>query len=110
VSPLTRAGLARYVAPAAFLAAATVAVLLVRAGLKDEASVPTTPRTSFVRRATTAARIVRKRPKRVYYRLEAGDTLHSVALKFDTTVPQLLRYNPGVEPTSLRVGQKLRVR
>jgi LysM repeat protein len=33
-----------------------------------------------------------------------------VAIKFDTTVEQLLALNPGVEPTNLIVGQRVRVK
>jgi LysM repeat protein len=111
VARLGRAGLTRYGAPAAFLAAATVAVLLVRAGLKEDEAVPTTPTAAAtVRAAPAPAQTTAKRRRRAYYRLEAGDTLETVATKYDTTVHQLLLFNTGVKPTSLRIGQKLRVR
>ena len=105
-----RAELTRYGAPAAFLVAATIAVLAVRAGLHEDSTVPTTPTTSLVRTAPIPATSAPgRRKKRVYYELRAGDTLETVAARFDTTVHQLLLFNPGVKPTSLRVGQKLRV-
>jgi LysM repeat protein len=111
VARLGRVELTRYGAPAALLAAATVAVLLVRAGLKEDAGVPTTPTAAAtVRSVPTPAQTTAKRPRRAYHRLEAGDTLETVATKYDTTVHQLLLFNPGVKPTSLRIGQKLRVR
>ena len=40
--------------------------------------------------------------------LEAWTTTH--AIKFDTTVAQLLVLNPGVQPTNLTVGQRIRVK
>jgi len=32
-----------------------------------------------------------------------------VAIRFDTTVEDLLALNPGIEPTNLEVGQRIRV-
>ena len=96
--------LKRYGAPAAFLAAVTIAVLLVRSGLETGSSTATDATT---RQASTAA-TVRLRP--LYYRLHAGQTLSDVAVRFDTTVEQLLALNPRVKPTALIVGQRIRVR
>jgi LysM repeat protein len=98
----------RYAAPAAFLLAVTIAVLLVRSGLRTDAdsSVATT-RPATV--ATTTARPVPPRRRR-YYRLRAGETLSDVAIKFDTSVEQLLALNPGIQPTNLTVGQRVRVK
>jgi LysM repeat protein len=50
----------------------------------------------------------RYRPR--FYTLRAGQTLSDVALRFDTSVEELLRLNPRVDPNSLRVGQRIRVR
>jgi hypothetical protein len=36
--------------------------------------------------------------------------LSDVAIRFDTTVDELLLLNPGIEPTSLEVGQRIRVK
>jgi LysM repeat protein len=99
----------RYGAPAAFLLAATIAVLLVRSGLQSDAAPATTGvRTQTVptQPATTAVPVKRRR----FYRLHTGETLSDVAIKFDTTVEQLLALNPGIEPTNLTVGQRVRVK
>lgn len=100
-----RAELKRYAAPVAFLAAVTIAVLLVRSGLESGSSPgPTTV-------ATTSATTTTARPRRPrYYRLRAGETLSDVALRFDTTVEKLLALNPRIKPTQLTVGQRVRVR
>ena len=100
-----RAQLKRYAAPAAFLAAVTIAVLLVRAGLDTKAR-PTTNATVASTATTTAAS--RRGPR--FYRLRAGETISDVALRFDTTVERLLALNPHVNPNALRVGQRIRVR
>jgi LysM repeat protein len=98
-----RAQLARYAAPAAFLAAVTIAVLLVRSALESHSSGSTaTPTVS-----TTASTTRHLRPR--YYRLHAGQTISDVALRFHTTVERLLALNPHIKPTQLRVGQRIRV-
>ena len=47
--------------------------------------------------------------KKQIYRVKAGDTLESIAAKFDTTVDDLLALNPNVDPLALSPGQKIRV-
>jgi LysM repeat protein len=99
----------RLLAPAAFLVAATVAVLLIRAGMGAESGPSTTVPTVTAKRPapqpTTTAR--RPQPPRRTYTIEAGDTLDQVALEHDTTVERLLELNPRIDPTSLQVGQRL---
>jgi LysM repeat protein len=103
-----RAELKRYGAPAAFLAAVTVAVLLVRSGLQTHSSSGTT--ISKTTTAVSTPSTARSRPKRArFYRLRAGETISDVAIRFRTTVEELLALNPGVEPTALNVGQRIRV-
>jgi LysM repeat protein len=98
--------LARYVAPAAFLLAVTGIVLAVRSGLGSD---------SAPRRTTTAVVTTAGKPKhrpaasKRYYVIQAGDTLGAVAARFGTSVTVLLRLNPGIEPTALIPGQRVRV-
>ena len=99
----------RYGAPAAFLLAVTVAILLVRSGLKSDATPATTAvRTQTVSTTTSTTPVPVKR--RRFYKLRSGETLSDVAIRFDTTVEQLLALNPGVQPTNLTVGQRIRVK
>jgi LysM repeat protein len=107
-----RRWLVRVAAPAAFLLAATIAVLLVRSAVRgDEEAQPeptTASRTATTQvRATTAQRQPRR--SRATYTVREGDTLDEIALEHDTTVEELLALNPGVQPTELRPGQRLRV-
>jgi LysM repeat protein len=111
-----RAELARFLAPAAFLLALTIAVLLVRAGLGggSEGDRATTPLTGVVtERAPTTARTRTttrtRQAARRFYTIQSGDTLATVALKFGTTTEKLLALNPGIDPHSLTVGQRVRV-
>jgi LysM repeat protein len=99
----------RYGAPAAFLLAVTIAVLLVRAGLQSDAAPTTTTAPTRAVRATTTVDTTPVRRRR-FYRLRLGQTLSDVAIRFDTTVDQLVLLNPGIEPTNLRVGQRIRVK
>jgi LysM repeat protein len=101
----------RYGAPAAFLLAVTIAVLLVRSGLQSDAAAPTSSvRTQTVPTQTATATTPVPPRQRRFYRLRAGETLSDVAIRFDTTVEQLLALNPGVEPTNLIIGQRIRVK
>ena len=101
----------RYGAPLAFLLAVTIAVLLVRSGLKSDAAAPTTSvPTATVPTTRTTSTVTPPRRRRRFYRLRSGETLSDVAIKFNTTVEQLLVLNPGIEPTNLTVGQRVRVK
>lgn len=85
----------------------TVAVLLVRAGL-DEASTraePTVPTTTTPAPTSTTPQQARR-----FYRVRAGDTLAAIAPRFGLTEAELVALNPGIEPTALRIGQRIRVR
>ena len=101
----------RLAAPAAFLAGITVAVLLVRAGLDDQETT-TAAQTSVATTtaATTAVTQTATEPTPVFVEVESGGTLDQIALDNDTTVERLLQLNPGLDPTALQVGQRIRVR
>jgi LysM repeat protein len=86
----------RYVAPVAFLAAVTVAVVLVRAGLESGSSGTTTLATTTV---------LAKR----YYRVHAGDTFAVIAHKTGVSVKTIHRLNPRLKATSLHIGERVRI-
>jgi LysM repeat protein len=99
---------ARLAAPAAFFVAAIALVVLVQRGLDNGASAtPTT--TPPVTTPTTTGGTTTERKRRQVYRVRRGDTLESIAAKFDTTVEDLLRLNPEVDPLALSPGQRIRV-
>ena len=41
------------------------------------------------------------------YTIRSGDTLYRIAQERGTTVAELLRVNPGIDPNALRVGQRI---
>jgi LysM repeat protein len=101
----------RLAAPAAFLAGITVAVLLVRAGLNDgEATTVAQTSVATTAAVTTAPTKTATAPQPVFVEVESGGTLDQIADDNDTTVEQLLQLNPGLDPTGLQVGQRIRVR
>ena len=100
----------RYGAPAAFLLAVTIAVLLVRSGLRTDAAPVTTAGTTRAVHTSTATTPAVPPRRRRFYRLQLGETLSDVAIKFHTSVERLLALNPGIRPTNLNVGQRLRVK
>jgi LysM repeat protein len=102
---VNRKNAARVAAPVAFLAAVTIGALVVRAGFehgKHHANTPTTTVTKTTRKHR------HKRHVQTYI-VQSGDTFASIATKEGTTVARLEHLNPGVDPTTLRVGEKIRV-
>ena len=110
------AGAARYGAPALFLLAVTVAVLLIRSGLNGGGSTTTgttgrgpvtstaaTPPPGTTRRATTTL-------AGAFYRVGSGDTFGSISAKTGVPIAELERLNPGISSNSLQVGQRIRVK
>lgn len=104
----TRTWAARLAAPLAFFAAATVLILLVQSGLgaggSDNGTTAATPTATTPTGETTTTAGKQRR-----YRVRRGDTLESIAAKFDTTVEALIELNPDIDPLALRPGQRIRV-
>jgi LysM repeat protein len=116
--PAPRRRFAHYGAPAAFLAAVTIAVLLIRSGLGGggPAAPATTTLGSVTHPSTTATTPRRKhktkKPRAAarYYTVQSGDTFGTIATREGTTVARLEALNPGVSTNALAVGQKIRVK
>jgi LysM repeat protein len=119
VDPARRRELKRFGVPAAFLAAATIAVLLIKAGLNNDsepAAVVTTATTAATTTQPTTTLVLTSTGSSAsqpaggqYYTIESGDTLGSIAEKYDTTVEALLTLNPDVDPNALQPGDRIRV-
>jgi Tfp pilus assembly protein FimV len=95
-----------YAAPAAFLAAVTLAIAGARVLWPHHAArrPPAPQRQAAARQAAKAHSAAR------YYRVRAGDTLAGIAARTHTPLARLQRLNPTVQPTALFIGQKLRLR
>jgi len=101
---------ARLIAPLAFFGAATIFIVLIQAGLNGGSSDTGTVATPTVSTTTTTTPTTSTGPrKKKSYRVKSGDTLESIAAKFNTTVDDLITLNPDVDPLALSPGQKIRV-
>ncbi len=106
----------RLLAPLAFFAAATILFVLVNSALDNgsEAATPPPPPPS----AATEPTVTGENPdgetvpprQRQFHRIRPGDTLEAVANRYETTVDDLLRLNPNIEPNNLSPGQRIRVK
>jgi LysM repeat protein len=101
---------ARYLAPVLFLLAVTGVVLVVRAGLRSDGSESKITTTTVKPAPGQAGSQPNPSTPKRWYVIQSGDTLGAIASRQGTTVAVLLRLNPGVEPTALRPGERLRVR
>ena len=126
MDPRRRRELTRYGAPAAFLAAVTIGVILIKAGLNGGTGSTTTVGLSTTAATTTkptTTKLVLTAPPSTtatttetttagaqYYTVQSGDTLGSIAQKYGTTVDALTTLNPGIDPTALHIGQRIRVK
>ena len=91
----------RYAAPAAFLLAVTIAVVLVRSGLRQDATTPTVTTTTAATTRTTTAK---------YWTVRAGDTFGVISQKTGVPVATIEKLNPKASSTSLFIGERIRLR
>ena len=95
----------RYVAPAAFLLAVTIAIILIRAGINAGGS--TKPARTVPGAAQTTT--TRKAAKR-FWTVRAGDTFAVISSRTGVPVATIARLNPRLTSTALHIGQKVRVK
>lgn len=105
-----------YAAPAAFLVAVTIAVLVVRSALDtgpastSATTLPPAPTRSAdvttTRRATTTRRTAAPR----FYVVVAGDTFEVISTKTGVPVARIAQLNPDADSNALFIGQRLRLR
>jgi LysM repeat protein len=105
----------RLLAPLAFFVAATVLVLVVHRALNADSGASTNPGptvtepgTSMTQPGTSTERETPAGKK--FYRVRPGDTLDAIAARFKTTTAELVTLNPKIDPLSLSVGQRIRIR
>jgi LysM repeat protein len=123
MDPGRRRELTRYGAPVLFLLAVTIAVLLVKAGLdngssEDTVATPTTtaqtttsdaPTTTITLSDSGTVSTTTAPANAQYYVIQSGDTLGTIASNYKTTVDELITLNPGIDPSALQPGQRIRV-
>ena len=107
----------RYVAPAAFLLAATIAILLIRSGLDSGSSssrtavtAPAPPRKHVATTTTKRTKTTRTAAAKGFWTVQAGDTYGIISTKTGVPVATLEQLNPNVKSTSLFIGEKIRIK
>jgi len=103
----------RYAAPAAFLLAVTLAVVLIRSGInsgKSPAAVTTAPSRSQATTTTTKKKTKKAPSSQRYWTVEAGDTFNVISSKTGVPVATIARLNPNASSTSLFIGERIRIR
>jgi LysM repeat protein len=93
--------LAHFGVPLLFLLAVTVVVLILR-GSFSGGSQPQAGSSSTKKSTTTSVSTAQQTVKTRIYTVQSGDTLR-------VTVDDIIALNPGIQPTALRVGQKIKV-
>ena len=99
----------RNAAPAAVLLAVTAAVLAVHYGLQRPSHHDARAVTQTVAAHARAKRTATAAGRR-FAVVRRGDSFSAIAERTRTSVASLERLNPGVSPTALRVGRRIRVK
>jgi LysM repeat protein len=100
----------RFAAPAAFLAAVTIGVIVIRAGFEHGKHHGGKPSTTATTKTTTNHKHGHGKTHVRRYTIKSGDTLAAIAAANGTTVAALMHLNPGIDANALRVGQTIRVK
>ena len=105
----------RYVGPAAFLLAVTIAVVLIRQGMNAGSSNARRTDTVTTSTRTHAATTTPGRPRkpaagRRFWTVQAGDTFNTISRKTGVAVATIARLNPKASSTSLFIGEKIRIK
>ncbi len=100
----------RYLAPAAFLLAATIAVVLIRSGIESGGGRHAATVGSPVPGRHVVVTTTVRSPKKRFWVVRAGDTFAVISSKSGVPVATLVRLNPKVHSTSLFIGERIRLK
>jgi hypothetical protein len=95
---------ARYLAPIALVAVIAGAYLVVHTVLTAK------PSKSHAHAVTRLTRSQRRYAKAIFYTVQPGDSLTSIASKTGIPLGILETLNPNVDPNALQTAQRLRLR
>ena len=98
---------ARFLAPLALLAVVAALFMVVQSSRTDSGG-SGSPNRATDARPTATATPERKGPRR--YRVKVGDTPSSIADKTGVPLEDILRLNPDLDPQTIQVGQRIRLR
>jgi LysM repeat protein len=97
-----------YAAPAAFLLAVTIAVVLIRAGFESGSSSDGDSPGAVA--ATTGSRPVTTSATAKFWVVKAGDTFAVISTATGVSVRRIQKLNPRLKSTHLFIGEKVRLR
>lgn len=100
--------LSRLLAPLALLACIAAVAVVATSTMGTEESARVTS-TSTAKSGTSTSKATSSAKKRKTYTVKSGDVLSVIAESNGITVEELIRLNPGVDPQSLRTGQRLKL-
>ena len=98
---------ARFLAPLALLAVIAALYMVVQSS-QSSSDGNGSPNRATDARPTATATPARKGPRR--YRVKVGDTPSSIAEKTGVPLEDILRLNPDLDPQTIQVGQRIRLR
>ena len=98
---------ARFLAPLALLAVVFALFMIVQSSQTESGGSGSSNRTTDSRPTATPTP-ERKGPRR--YRVKVGDTPSSIAEKTGVPLEDILRLNPDLDPQTIQVGQRIRLR
>jgi LysM repeat protein len=109
-----RVWIVRVVAPALFVAAAIALVVVVQRALdrgssSSTSTVAVNPATFEVTTEAVVTTDTTAGGEPRFYRVRRGDTLESIAARYNTTVDALTALNKNLDPLALQPGQRIRV-
>lgn len=93
----------RYLAPITLVAVIVATILVVSSGLGHSNEAPPTQHAH-------AVLSVHAPPRKLYYVIQAGDSLSTISVKTGVPVPTLEALNPSIDPNTLQTGARLRLR
>ena len=99
---------ARFLAPLALLAVVFALFMVVQASQTDSDGSGGTSTRATDTSPTATPTPERKGPRR--YRVKVGDTPSSIAEKTGVPLEDFLRLNPDLDPQTIQVGQRIRLR
>lgn len=102
----------RFLAPLALLATAGAIALVVKDHLdKASGGGSTTSVLTGAGPLSHSPRLTGTHKKRVkFYRVRAGNTLSGISAKTGVPIATIVQLNPGLDPSALQTGQRLRLR
>ena len=101
----------RILAPLALLVVAGAIYLVVHDHIHSGGPGSTTPTTLTQQHLTQGTRLpaTGKKPRK-FYTVRPGNTLSGIAAKTGVSVSTIMSLNPGLNPSALQTGQKLKLR